>query len=54
MSEDELLDFAGEVMPKYMRPRHIRFIEALPLTPSSKIEKYKLKQQLLAELGRTS
>jgi len=54
MTEDELLDFAGEVMPKYMRPRHIRFIEELPLTPSSKIEKYKLKLQLLAELGRTS
>lgn len=50
MDEAELRDFAAEVMPKYMQPKHVRFIAALPLTPSSKIEKYKLKQQLLAEL----
>ncbi len=52
MTEAELRDFAAEVMPKYMRPKHVRFVAALPLTPSSKIEKYKLKQQLLAELGQ--
>jgi len=27
-------------------------IDALPRTPTNKIEKYKLKQMILAELGR--
>jgi crotonobetaine/carnitine-CoA ligase len=38
-------------MPKYMRPTHIRIVEALPVTPTSKVEKYKLKASLLEELN---
>lgn len=52
LDEEELRAFAREVMPRYMTPKHVRFIEALPLTPTNKIEKYKLKQQLLQELGK--
>ncbi|HWS76137.1 MAG TPA: AMP-binding protein [Quisquiliibacterium sp.] len=52
MTDGELRDYAREVMPKYMVPKHIRFIPALPLTPTNKVEKYKLKQQLIAELGK--
>ena len=55
--EGESLDLAavGEhcasVMPRYMVPRHIRLIDEMPLTPTGKIEKYKLRQQLLKEIG---
>lgn len=42
-----------EVMPKYMVPRHIRMIAEMPLTPTGKIEKYKLRQQLLEEISAT-
>ena len=52
MSDDELRDHARDVMPKYMVPKHVRFVPALPLTPTNKVEKYKLKQQLMAELGK--
>jgi len=38
-------------MPRYMRPRHVRFIDALPITPTSKVEKYKLRQRILDELS---
>ena len=34
-----------------MIPKHIRFVEALPVTPTNKVEKYKLKQQIARELG---
>ncbi|KYO56443.1 AMP-binding protein (plasmid) [Tistrella mobilis] len=51
MTEAELRSFAASVMPRYMTPRHVRFVEALPVTPTNKIEKYKLKQSLLAELA---
>jgi crotonobetaine/carnitine-CoA ligase len=49
LSEDELRLWMEKEMPKYMRPRHIRFIEALPQTPTHKVEKYKLKEMFLAE-----
>jgi crotonobetaine/carnitine-CoA ligase len=38
-------------MPRYMQPRHVRFVDALPVTPTNKIEKYKLKASLLKELN---
>lgn len=46
----ELHAFAEANMPKFMRPRHIRVVEELPKTPTNKIEKYKLRQMILAEL----
>ena len=51
MDEAELREHARAMMPKYMQPAHVRFIDALPLTPTSKIEKYKLKRQIMEELG---
>ena len=51
LSEDEVRDHASRVMPKYMVPKYIRFIDALPVTPTNKVEKYKLKQKILSELG---
>jgi len=50
MSADELMAHAKAVMPKYMLPKYIRFVDELPLTATNKVEKYKLKQSLMAEL----
>ncbi len=43
--------FALETMPKFMRPRHVRIIDDLPRTPTNKVEKYRLRQRIQAELG---
>lgn len=51
LTEAEIRDHAIAVMPKYMVPKYIRFIEALPLTPTNKVEKYKLKQLISRELN---
>ena len=48
---DDLREHAQRVMPRYMQPRHLRIVPALPVTPTNKVEKYKLKQAILAELG---
>lgn len=54
--EDEALDIEEvrahcmDIMPKYMVPRYVRLIESMPLTPTGKIEKYKLRQRLLEEI----
>jgi len=50
MSEKELRPWIEAKMPKYMRPKHIRFVDDLPQTPTFKVEKYKLRQQILREL----
>ena len=53
LSEPELRPWIEAEMPKFMRPKHIRFIDALPQTPTFKVEKYKLKDRILRELGRS-
>ena len=50
LSENDLREHAKRVMPKYMQPTHVRFIPALPVTPTNKVEKYKLKNAILSEL----
>lgn len=50
-NEAILQDHAIGTMPKYMRPRHIRIVEALPVTATNKIEKYRLKAELEAEMA---
>lgn len=50
LSEEMLREWAKETMPKFMWPKHIRLINDLPRTPTNKIEKYKLKEQILEEL----
>lgn len=52
LSEEELWAWVGAELPKFMRPQHIRFVDALPETPTYKVEKYKLKRQFLEESGR--
>ncbi len=53
LSEAEMREHATRVMPRFMQPLYVRFVEALPVTATNKIEKYKLKRQLLQELGLT-
>lgn len=52
LTEEEVRDWAKKEMPKFMNPQYIRFIDDLPRTPTSKIEKYKLREKIKAELKR--
>lgn len=51
VTEADIYEFAARTMPKYMRPAHVRIVAELPRTPTNKIEKYKLRQSILAELA---
>ncbi len=48
-SPEDIINYAAEQMPKYMRPAYVRIVDALPVTPTNKIEKYKLRQMLTEE-----
>ncbi len=50
LTEAVIHEFAALTMPKFMRPRHVRIVGDLPRTPTSKVEKYKLRQEFLREL----
>ncbi len=46
----ELIAFVGTRIASFKVPRHIRLIDEWPMS-ASKIQKFKLRQQLIAELG---
>ncbi|MFL1486267.1 AMP-binding protein [Marinobacter sp. LN3S78] len=48
-TESDIAAYAADQMPKYMRPHHIRIVDTLPVTPTNKIEKYKLRRMLTEE-----
>ncbi|TRW80289.1 ATP-dependent acyl-CoA ligase [Mycolicibacterium sp. 018/SC-01/001] len=50
VSAEDLHTFAVQTMPKFMRPKHIRVVSDVPRTPTNKIEKYKLRQMILADV----
>jgi len=52
MTAQELVAFCEKGMSGHMVPRYLEFVPELPLTPTNKVEKYKLKQR--AEAGRDS
>ncbi|KKK37389.1 acyl-CoA synthetase [Mesobacillus campisalis] len=52
VTEEELKEWVKDKMPKYMWPRHVRFTPEIPRTPTNKVEKYKLRQELMTELNR--
>lgn len=52
LTESELRAWIDSEMPKFMRPKHLRFVDSLPQTPTYKVEKYKLRERILQELGR--
>ncbi len=52
LTETDIEAYATEKLPKYMRPSFIRIVEAIPQTPTNKVEKYKLRNNILSETGR--
>ena len=45
LAPEELLRFCEERMAYFMVPRYVEFIDALPKTPTEKVEKYKLRNE---------
>ncbi|MGH3326672.1 MAG: AMP-binding enzyme, partial [Streptomycetales bacterium] len=43
LAAGELVTFCEERLPRFMVPRYVEFVEALPRTPTGKIAKYQLR-----------
>jgi fatty-acyl-CoA synthase len=50
-TEDEIKSYVKNHMARHKTPRHVRFVESFPMTASGKIQKYKLRDAAIEELG---
>ncbi|WP_088282679.1 AMP-binding protein [Ideonella sp. A 288] len=48
---DEIREFCRGQIAHYKVPRHIRFVDAFPMTITGKVQKYLMRQQSIADLG---
>ncbi len=48
---DELRDWCKDRISRWKIPRYIFFVKSFPITPSGKIQKYKLQEKYIAELN---
>ena len=51
LSEDELREFCRGRIAHYKIPRHIRFVEAFPMTVTGKIQKFRIREAMKQQLG---
>lgn len=47
----ELRDFCRQHLAHFKTPGHIKFVDGFPMTVTGKIQKYKIRQQAIEELG---
>jgi fatty-acyl-CoA synthase len=51
LTEDALKDFCRGKIAHYKVPRYIKFTDGFPMTVTGKIQKFKMREQAVAELG---
>jgi len=53
LDEGEVRSFCQGQIAHFKIPRFVRFVEAFPMTVSGKPQKFKMREQMIEELGRT-
>ena len=54
LSELDLIDFCKGKIAHFKVPKYVRFTDEFPMTVTGKIQKFKLREQAIAELGLES
>ena len=52
--EDEIRAFCKDKISHYKVPKYIRFRQELPMTATGKAQKFKMREEMIAELGLTT
>ncbi len=52
-TEDEIRDFCRSGLARYKIPRYVKFVSEFPQTITGKIQKFKIREQTIKELGLT-
>ena len=50
LSEDDIRDFCRERIAYFKVPRYVRLVDEFPMTVTGKVQKYKMREQMIAEL----
>jgi len=51
VTEDELIAWCREGLAAFKRPRRVVFVDVLPKTALGKVQRFRVREQLAAELG---
>ncbi len=51
LSEDDVREYCEGRIAHFKRPRYVRFADEFPMTVTGKVQKYKLREQAIEELG---
>jgi fatty-acyl-CoA synthase len=51
LDEDGLREFCAGRIAHFKVPRYVRFVEEFPMTVTGKVQKFKLREQAIRELG---
>ena len=51
LTEDEVRAFCKGQIAHYKVPKYMRFVDAFPMTVTGKIQKFKIREQMVQELG---
>jgi fatty-acyl-CoA synthase len=54
LTEEEVKEFCQGKIAHYKIPRHVKFVDAFPMTVTGKIQKFLMRQQSIDELGLQS
>jgi fatty-acyl-CoA synthase len=51
LTEDEIRDYCKDRIAHFKRPRYVKFADEFPMTVTGKVQKYKMREQAIEELG---
>ena len=51
LTAEEVRDFCRDQIAHYKIPRHVRFVDEFPMTVTGKIQKFIMRERMVAELG---
>ena len=51
ITADDIRDFCTGQISRHKIPRHIRFVDTFPMTVTGKVQKYLIREAMIAELG---
>jgi len=51
LTEDDIRDFCRDNLAHFKVPRYVRFVDTFPQTVTGKIQKFKIRETMIAELG---
>jgi fatty-acyl-CoA synthase len=51
LTEDEVREYCQDRIAHFKRPRYVKFADEFPMTVTGKVQKYKMREQAIEELG---